>query len=151
MGINCAKEVADFMTNSHNLQIWIPAAVSIVSLLVNLGFYVFVQPKLTYKVDAKGKLMNTAVEFMNYLTEIVSFDDFNGVPTQIRKYSLQIHLHFKSGTAPKEVADLMETIFQNAKNRKGINTTVEIDSWNADFRDNVRKLRIELAKYCGEI
>lgn len=135
---------------SSSLKIWIPAIVSIVTLVINLLFYIFVQPHLTYRAAAKESLTKTAVKLLNYMTEIVSFESFDGVPTNIRKYSMQIHLQFKSGTADHSVELLLEQIFQEVKKRKEIVSSDEIDKWNDNFRVLARELRRELAKYIGE-
>lgn len=139
------------VNETNNLEIWIPAVVSIVTLIINLLFYVFVQPRITYKTTAREALAKTSIEFLNYLTELVSFDNFEGVPTTVRKYSLQIHLHFKSGTADGEIELLLEKIFKETQKRKTLNSETEIENWNDSFRVLVRELRKNLAKYCGEL
>lgn len=139
------------VNETNNLEIWIPALVSIVTLIINLLFYVFVQPRITYKTTAREALAKTSIEFLNYLTELVSFDNFEGVPTTVRKYSLQIHLHFKSGTADGEIELLLEKIFKETQKRKTLNLETEIENWNDSFRVLVRELRKNLAKYCGEL
>lgn len=135
----------------NNLEIWIPAVVSIVTLIINLLFYVFAQPRITYKITAREALAKTSIEFLNYLTELVSFDNFEGVPARVRKYSLQIHLHFKSGTADGKIELLLEKIFKETQKRKTLNSETEIENWNDSFRVLVRELRKNLAKYCGEL
>lgn len=134
---------------SGNLEIWIPAIVSIITLLINLLFYIFVQPYLAYKGSARETLTKVSVELLNYLTEIVSYDKFDGVPTKIRKYSLQIHLQFKNGAAEKKISLLLEEIYQEVQKRKQLHSDKEIDEWNNNFRVIVRNLRMALAKYCG--
>lgn len=135
--------------DSSGLEIWIPAAVSMITLLLNLIFYIFVQPRITYKSTAKESLTKTSVELLNYLAEIVSMDNFEGVPTKIRKYSIEIHLQFKDGTADGKIELLLEQIFQEVQKRKKITSEAEIDTWNENFRIKVRELRKALAKYCG--
>lgn len=137
------------METTSNLQVWVPAIVSIVTLVINLMFYMFVQPRLTYKAGAKEALGKIAIDLLNYLSDIVSYECFDGVPTQIRKYSLQIHMQFKSGTADEALEELLEEIFKDAKARKQLTTPEDIDAWNNAFRVKVRKLRGLLAKYCG--
>lgn len=151
MDLNCAQETNNFLQNVSSLEVWLPAAISVLSLIVNLCFYIFVQPRLSYKLTAKERLANTSVELLNYLTEVISYNDFSGVPTQVRKYSIQIHMHFKSGVASKEIEELLEVIFQDCKRRKSMALQSEIDEWNILFRQHLRRLRIELAKYCGEL
>ena len=136
---------------TNSLEIWIPAIVSIITLLLNLMFYIFIQPRLTYKATAKESLKKVSVELMNYLAEIISYEDFSNVPTQIRKYSLQIHMHFKKGTSDGQLEILLEQVFKEVKRRKSLTTAENIDKWNDDFRVLARKLRKELAKYCGAL
>ena len=139
------------LNKTDNLSIWIPAAVSVTTLILNLAFYIFIQPRLTYKSTAKESLKMVAVEFLNYLAEIVSYEDFNGVPTQIRKYSLQIHLHFKKGTANGQLEILLEQAFKETQKRKKLTQISEIEKWDDDFRILARELRKSLAEYCGAL
>lgn len=134
---------------TNNLEIWVPAIVSIVTLIVNMLFYLFVQPRITYKATAKGSLSKISVELLNYLAEIISYENFDGVPTQIRKYSLQIHLHFKDGTSDGQLELLLENVFKEAKRRKSLTSAEDISKWNDDFRILARALRKNLAKHCG--
>lgn len=136
---------------TNDLEIWIPAIVSIITLLLNLMFYIFIQPRLTYKATAKESLKKVSVELMNYIAEIISYEDFSNVPTQIRQYSLQIHMHFKKGTSDGQLEILLEQVFKEVKRRKGLIIANDIDKWNDDFRVLARKLRKELAKYCGAL
>ena len=136
---------------TNSLEIWIPAVVSIITLLLNLMFYIFIQPRLTYKATAKESLKKVSVELMNYIAEIISYVDFSNVPTKIRQYSLQIHMHFKKGTSDGQLEILLEQVFKEVKRRKSLTTANDIDKWNDDFRVLARKLRKELAKYCGAL
>lgn len=136
---------------TNSLEIWIPAIVSIITLVLNLLFYIFVQPRLTYKATAKESLKKVSVDLMNYLAEIISYEDFSNVPTQIRQYSLQIHMHFKQGTADGQLEILLEQIFKEVKERKNLTVADEIDKWNDNFRELARKLRKNLAQYCGAL
>lgn len=136
---------------TNSLEIWIPAIVSIITLLLNLMFYIFIQPRLTYKATAKESLKKISVELLNYLAEIISYEKFDGVPTQIRKYSLQIHLHFKEGTSDGQLEILLEQVFKEVRKRKSLTTTADIDKWNDDFRVLARNLRKNLAKHCGAL
>ena len=136
---------------TNNLEIWIPAVISICTLIVNMLFYIFIQPRLTYKATAKDALKLVSVNLLNYLAEIVSYEEFDGVPTQIRKYSLQIHLHFKSGTSDGQLEILLEKIYQEVKIRKNLSAIDDINKWNDDFRVLARTLRKELAKHCGAL
>lgn len=143
--------MCEFAIETNNLEIWIPAIVSIITLLLNLLFYIFIQPRLTYKATAKESLKKVAVDLMNYLAEIISYEDFSNVPTQIRQYSLQIHMHFKKGTSDGELEIFLEQVFQEVKRRKSLTIDEDVDKWNDDFRVLARKLRKELAKYCGAL
>lgn len=143
--------MCEFAIETNNLEIWIPAIVSIITLLLNLLFYIFIQPRLTYKATAKESLKKVAVDLMNYLAEIISYEDFSNVPTQIRQYSLQIHMHFKKGTSDGQLEIFLEQVFQEVKRRKSLTTDEDVDKWNDDFRVLARKLRKELAKYCGAL
>lgn len=136
---------------TNSLEIWIPAIVSVITLLINLMFYMFIQPRLTYKATAKESLKKVSVDLMNYLAEIVSYDDFSDVPTQVRKYSLQIHMHFKKGTSDGQLEIILEQVFKEVKKRKSMTTAEDIDEWNDNFRVLARKLRKNLAKYCGAL
>ncbi len=86
---------------------------------------------------------------MNYLAEIISYEDFSGVPTKVRKYSLQIHLCFKKGTANGQLELLLEQIYKEVKNRKTMSDEKLIEEWNDKFRVLVRNLRKALAEWCG--
>ena len=134
---------------TNNLEIWVPAIVSIITLVLNLLFYIFIQPRLTYKATAKESLKKVSVDLLNYLAEIISYEQFDGVPTQIRKYSLQIHLHFKAGTSDGALEILLEQIFNEVRKRKNLTSTDDIDKWNDEFRVLARNLRKKLAKHCG--
>mgnify|MGYP003188871267 FL=1 len=123
---------------TNNLEIWVPAIVSIITLVLNLLFYIFIQPRLTYKATAKESLKKVSVDLLNYLAEIISYEQFDGVPTQIRKYSLQIHLHFKAGTSDGQLEILLEQIFNEVRKRKNLTSTDDIDKWNDEFRGPYR-------------
>lgn len=134
-----------------DLQIWVPAIVSVVTLAVNMLFYIFAQPKISYKNKVKESLSKVSVELFDYISEIVSYNDFSGVPTKIRQYSIRIHMCFKEGTAPKELEAILEEIYQAVKKRKSLTTFDEIDRWNENFRKMAKKLRKNLAEHCGAL
>ena len=123
--------------------------VSVVTLLVNIFYYIFIQTRLGYRYETKKEFAKICSEFFTYLSEIVSYDKFDGVPTEIRNYSMRIHLCFKSGKAKQNIADLLEKIYQMTKRRKGLVERGEIDSWNEEFRTEVTQLRKAVGKYCG--
>lgn len=143
--------ICETALETNNLEIWIPAIVSIITLILNLLFYIFIQPRLTYKATAKESLKKVSVELLNYLAEIISYESFDGVPTQIRKYSLQIHLHFKDGTSEGQLEILLEQLFREVRKRKSLTVTADIDKWNEEFRTLARNLRENLAKHCGAL
>jgi len=135
--------------NSINLGIWIPAIISILTLIINITFYIFIAPKITSRYQRKDKMFEICSEFMSYLSNVVSLTSFSGVPTKIRNYCLQIHLMFLSGTAPDPLATQMENIFKMVQQRKDISEATEISEWETTYRDAVRSLREELSKYTG--
>ncbi len=143
------KEVV--MQGTNNLEIWVPAIVSIITLFINMAFYMFAQPRITYETSAKESLSKVSVELLNYLAEIISYENFDGVPTQIRKYSLQIHLHFKNGTSDGQLEILLEQIFKEARKRKSLTSEADIDKWNDNLRVLAKELRKNLAKHCGAL
>lgn len=132
-----------------NLNIWIPAFVSVLTLVVNLLFYLFVQPRITYQAATREALTKISVEFFNYLAEIVSYDSFEGVPTTIRKYSMQIRLYFKPGRTSGQLELILEEIFKETQKRKRLDSLEDIKKWNDNFRNLVKDLRKIVGKYCG--
>ena len=131
------------------LKVWLPSIVSIITLLINLCFYIFVQPRLGYKYKVKEQLYRECTELFVFLTDIVSKADFNGVPTKIREHSLKIHLCFVNGKADDKTSEKLEEIYQMTKNRKTLNADTEIEAWNIQFRKKSRELRKLLGRYCG--
>lgn len=123
--------------------------VSVVTLLVNIFYYIFIQTRLGYRYETKKELSKICSEFFTYLSEIVSYDNFEGVPTTIRNYSMRIHLCFKSGQADQNISMQLEKIFQMTKRRKGLVEREQIGSWNEEFRTEVTQLRKAVSKYCG--
>lgn len=131
------------------VKVWLPSIVSIIALMINLCFYIVVQPRLGYKYKVKEQLYQVSTELFVYLADIVSQTDFNGVPTKIREYSLKIHLCFVGGKADDKTSEKLEEIFQMAKNRKTLIADADIQVWNDKFRVEVRELRKLLSHYCG--
>lgn len=125
------------------------SVISIIALLLNIIFYIIIAPRITFKFQKKEEFYKCAREFLSYLSEVVSYDDFAGVPTQIRIHSMSIHLMFNKGTAPKNISNLLEEIFQSAKKRKTIEDIKECEKWEADFRSLMRDLRKAFGKYAG--
>lgn len=131
------------------LKSWGPSIISIVVLFINILYYMFGQPRVSFRAKRKEQLVTISEEFLIFLSELISYTDFNGVPTKIRNFSLKIHLCFKDGTAPDLLAQMLENLFQQVKLRKNITKQQDVDKWNEQFRCDVRLLRKELAKYCG--
>lgn len=129
---------------------WLPTITSIVTLAVNILFYVCIQSRLGYEYKRKEDLATICEDFFKYLSEVVSYEDFRGVPTTIREYSLKIHLCFLEGQADEDISNKLEDLFQMAKERKSMGSD-NTETWNRDFRQTVRELRHLIGKYCGGI
>lgn len=129
--------------------IWVPAIVAIVSLVVNTVFTIFVAPKISEKHNQKVAMYKICTDFFDYLTDLVSFTSFDGVPSTVRKFSLKIHFMFTSGKAPEKIANNLEAVYQKVRARKELQSDSEIEEWERKYRDLVRKLRVDLAKYVG--
>lgn len=140
--------VSEISTNS-SLSIWVPAAVAILSLLVNTCFVLLISPRISEKHNQKVAMYNICIEYFDYLTDLVSFSSFDGVPSKIRKFSLKIHMMFKSGVAPKPIDIKLESIYQKVKERKNLEDQDTISDWEKEYRVLLRDLRIELSKYIG--
>lgn len=132
-----------------NWSIWIPALISIISLFFNILFYIIIAPKINLKYQKKSELLKIASDFFAYLSDLPSLKSFEGAPTQIRKYSQSIHLMFKNGTAPDNLASILEDLFKSVQSRKNIVDEKEISAWNSEIRNKIRSLRIEIASYTG--
>ena len=132
-------------------KVWVPAIVSIITLIINIAFYVCVQSRLGYEYKRKEDLATICEEFFAFLSELVSYEEFEGVPTCIRNYSLKIHLCFVNGMADENISRELEEIYRMTKDRKKLKDLKEINDWNEKFRNKVRKLRKEIGKYCGGI
>lgn len=104
---------------------------------------------ISRKYNQKVAMYNICTEFFDYLTDLVSFDNFNGAPSTVRKYSLRIHLMFKSGDAPQNIKETLEAVWKKVKERKTLQDAEKIAEWETSYRDLVRELRKELAKYVG--
>lgn len=61
----------------------------------------------------------------------------------IRDISLRIHILFENGTAPTELDDAIESVFQLARTKK---KGTDTDTWSDEFRNEVRVLRLQLSK-----
>ena len=131
------------------LSIWIPAVVSIMVLIVNLCFYATIMPTISHKYERKKDFSKKIEEFLIFLSEVVSFKDFNHAPTNIRNFSLTLDIYFTDGEAPREIHEVLEELFQSLKSRKTMNNIDEISEWENLFRKNVRTLKKRLSKYTG--
>lgn len=130
------------------MEIWIPAVVAIITLIINICFNFIISPMILRKYEVKTKLFDICQEFLIYLTDVVSLDNFDHVPSTVRNYSLKIHVCFKTGEAPKQLKEVLEKLFQAVKERHD-NKCTDIKSWEKDFRDLVKEFRKQISKYVG--
>ena len=86
------------VNETNNLEIWIPAVVSIVTLIINLLFYVFVQPRITYKTTARQALAKTSIEFLNYLSSKVriNYSDYTSLSKLQNLYEFIVDRDFSN-------------------------------------------------------
>lgn len=131
-----------------DLSVWVPAIVSIASVLLNIIFSVFIAPRVLRKSNAREKMHKICTEYQKYLSGVVSLESFDGVPTEIRRFSLEVLLMFKAGKAPDGLSSSMEAVYQAAKTRKHL-APGEITAWEQEFKEKVDTLRKEMAKYSG--
>jgi len=61
---------------------------------------------------------------------------------EIRDLSLRIHILFPEGTAPNQLAESIESIFQLARKKK---RGEESEEWSSEMRTAVRELRKHMA------
>lgn len=142
-------ECASNANNGMSINDIVTALISIISLLLNILFYIVIAPKISFKFQKKEDFLKYASEFICYLSTINSLTTFDGVPTKVKKYCISIKLLFKKGVAPKPLDDKMEEIFQEVQKRKHLTQKDEISDWNENFRKITHELRIELSKYTG--
>ena len=135
--------------NGMDIKDIVTSAISIITLFLNILFYIIIAPRIGFRFQKKDELFKTASEFLAFLSEINSYDSFDGIPTKVRKYCVSIKLLFKDGETPKELTDRMENIYQMVKTRKNMEDLKEIDQWETKFREETHTLRKELAKYTG--
>lgn len=136
-------------TEDTALSIWVPAIVSIVTLVITIIFTVYVSPRIAEKQNQRAAMYKICTDFFDYLTDLVSLDDFSGAPSTVRKYSMKIHFMYKSGSAPEDIKEGLEKIYQKVKVRKTMEDAKAIEKWEKEFRDEVRVLRKELSRYVG--
>lgn len=130
------------------MEIWIPAVVAVVTLIINICFNFIISPMIIRKYEVKTKLFDICQEFLIYLTDVVSFDNFDHVPSTVRNYSLKIHVCFKTGEAPKQLKEVLEKLFQAVKERHD-NECSDIKKWKEEFRNLVKEFRRQISKYVG--
>ncbi|MCT4544521.1 MAG: type IV secretory system conjugative DNA transfer family protein [Vallitalea sp.] len=120
--------------------------ISIFTLVINIFFYIIIAPRINYRMKNKERMYNLCSEFLDYLITITSIDNFDGVPTKIRSYSIRLQLMFRDGKAPHELRETLEKVFQLAKKRKNITTDENINIWQEDMRSTTFELRVLLSK-----
>lgn len=146
----CSYEALRASTDSSsNLGIWLPAVVSIITLIVNIIFTVFIGPKIAEKQNQRVAMYKICTDFFDFLTDLVSMDNFDGAPSTVRKYSLKIHFMFKTGVAPRRIEAGLEAVYQKVKERKNLHDDAVISKWEKSYRELVHELRVDLANYVG--
>lgn len=146
---SCLLAACAATTNEISIADWFAAAVSICTLLVNVLFYIVIAPKINFRFQKKEDFLKYSSEFLTYLSGVNSLTSFDGVPTKVKTYCVTIKLLFKSGSAPKELDECMETVYQLVRERKNLKDDKEIGRWEEKFRSKTHELRIHLAKYTG--
>lgn len=136
-------------TNGIDVSDWFAAAISICTLLVNILFYIIIAPRISFKFQKKEDFFKYSAEFLSYLSEVNSLTSFEGVPTKVKTYCVTIKLLFKSGSAPKELDECMESVYQLVRERKDLKDDKEIRRWEEKFRSKTHELRVHLAKHTG--
>lgn len=128
---------------------WLPVILSACTLFFNFFFYMYFKDYIAFKYSRTAELARIGAEMLAYLSEVESYDDFNGVPTKIKNYSEQILLCFK--IEERDITFLLEDIFKEAQNRKKLNGDGDIKAWRNVFREKTDNLQKLLRKYCGVI
>lgn len=132
-------DIADFITVS----------ISVLTLFLNILFYIIIAPRISFRFQKKEDFLKYSSEFIEYLAQVNSFDEFDGALTQVKSYCIKIKLLFKDGVAPKPLNSLMEKVYQSIKRRKYMRSKKAIAKWENEFRGLTKELRISLAKYTG--
>ena len=146
----CCKYIEQIQNSSGmSLGDWVAAGISIVTLLLNILFYIIIAPKISFRFQKKEDFLKCSSEFISYLSEVNSFTCFDGVPTKVKSYCVSIKLLFKSGEAPEPLKTQMEKVFQLVKRRKELSVTDDIKNWEEEFKNETHLLRQYLAKYTG--
>ncbi len=104
----------------------------------------FISNKQKSRQDINNWLRTERYKVFCELLDLVSATaprtDYDVWPTNIRKLCQKAHLLYPGGTAPKEVADTMERLYQLARQRKH-NEITDHDAWTDLMRDETRLLR----------
>lgn len=143
------KSVKDISSNGIDWLKWLPVILSACTLIFNVFFYMYFKDYIAFKYTRTADLARISSEFLTYLTEIVSADDFEGVPTKIKNYSEQILLCFRIDE--KNISIILEELFHEAQKRKKLNNENEIHHWRERFRIKTSELQKALRKHCGVI
>ena len=131
------------------LNDFITASISIISLLLNILFYIIIAPKISFRFQRKDDFLKYSTEFISYLATINSLTCFDGVLTKISTYSITIQLLFKDGKAPDPLHKTLEEIYQSVAKRKSLSEEEKIQEWEIEFRKLTQTLRKDLSKYTG--
>lgn len=145
---NCITQITNGVFGM-DLNDFVTAGISVVTLLLNILFYIVIAPRISFRFQKKEDFLKYAAEFVTYLSTVNSLETFAGVPTKVKSYCVSIELLFKSGVAPDPLHNDMENIFQSVKHRKSLTSKQEISEWESDFREKSQILRKSLARYTG--
>lgn len=133
------------------LKDYITISISVFTLIINVFFYIIIAPKINFKFKSKEKLYNLVSEYLEYLVLVSSSENFDGVPTKIRSYSIKIQLMFNEGKAPLDLRNALEDVFQLIKFRKDSNGDIDIDEWKDEMKETILKIRELFSKYKNKI
>ncbi|CAL4868266.1 hypothetical protein MMA231_02541 [Asticcacaulis sp. MM231] len=103
---------------------------------------------LTNRREQKRWLVSERYKIFAELLSIVtaipkSEEDKSKWTYQIRACSQRLHVLFKEGTAPRDLADALEAVFQFARQRKDNSMPAD---WSEEQRNSVRSLRQAMSK-----
>ena len=87
------------------------------------------------------------VEILDVLTSNPTGDELKNWTHKIRNSSLKIHILYENGTAPTELSDALEFVFQIARRKKNGDDS---ETCSAEFRASVSDLRKKLSKYISK-
>lgn len=86
------------------------------------------------------------VELLDLVSATAPRDDYEEWPTKIRLACQKCHMLCPGGSAPTEISDTMEKLFQLARQKKH-NQVQDHDDWTFQMREEARKLRIGFSKF----